>query len=86
MRIDNHSSNLAQPVSQPSTPDAASKTGGAGSKPQAAADSVNISEMAAQLSADPQKLAQLAAAYESGTYSVSPGQIAASMIDHMLAG
>lgn len=53
---------------------------------QAGADKVNISDMAAQLSADPSKLAQLAAAVQSGTYNVSPNQVAASIINEMLAG
>ncbi|HTS75171.1 MAG TPA: flagellar biosynthesis anti-sigma factor FlgM [Bryobacteraceae bacterium] len=76
--------NLAQAVAQMANAGAPSKTG-AGSKRQNS-DRVDISDMAAQLSVDPQKLGQLATAVQTGTYSVSPSQIAASMIDDMLAG
>jgi anti-sigma28 factor (negative regulator of flagellin synthesis) len=83
MRIDNSGVNLSQAIAQTGNAGAASKTG-AGSKRQNP-DRVDISDMAAQLSVDPQKMGQLAAAVQSGTYSVSPSQIAASMIDDMLA-
>ena len=48
-------------------------------------DKVSISDMAAQLSADPQKLAQLAASVQAGTYSISANQIASSIINSMLS-
>jgi anti-sigma28 factor (negative regulator of flagellin synthesis) len=44
-------------------------------------DSVQISSLASQLSADPSKLSQLQAAYEAGTYNVSPAQIANSILN-----
>jgi anti-sigma28 factor (negative regulator of flagellin synthesis) len=47
-------------------------------------DSVQISSLASQLSADPSKLSQLQAAYESGTYNVSPTQIANSLLNDAL--
>jgi anti-sigma28 factor (negative regulator of flagellin synthesis) len=47
-------------------------------------DSVQISSLASQLSADPSKLSQLQAAYEAGTYSVSPAQIANSLLNDAL--
>ena len=47
-------------------------------------DSVQISSLASQLSADPSKLSQLQAAYEAGTYNVSPSQIANSLLNDAL--
>jgi anti-sigma28 factor (negative regulator of flagellin synthesis) len=47
-------------------------------------DHVQISSLASQLSADPSKLSQLAAAYEAGTYNVSPSQIANSILNDAL--
>jgi anti-sigma28 factor (negative regulator of flagellin synthesis) len=47
-------------------------------------DSVEISSLASQLSADPSKLSQLQAAYEAGTYNVSPAQIANSILNDAL--
>jgi anti-sigma28 factor (negative regulator of flagellin synthesis) len=47
-------------------------------------DSVQISSLASQLSADPSKLSQLQAAYEAGTYNVSPAQIANSLLNDAL--
>jgi flagellar biosynthesis anti-sigma factor FlgM len=49
-------------------------------------DKVQISDLASQLTAqasasDPQKIEQLKASYESGTYNISPQQIAASMMN-----
>jgi anti-sigma28 factor (negative regulator of flagellin synthesis) len=44
-------------------------------------DQVQISTLASQLSSDPSKLSQLQAAYESGTYNVSPSQIANSILN-----
>jgi len=49
-------------------------------------DQVQISNLASQFSADPSKLSQLQAAYEAGTYSVSPSQIANSLINNMMLG
>jgi anti-sigma28 factor (negative regulator of flagellin synthesis) len=47
-------------------------------------DSVQISSLASQLSSDPSKLSQLQAAYEAGTYNVSPSQIANSILNDAL--
>ena len=44
-------------------------------------DQVQISSLASQLSADPSKLSQLQAAYDAGTYNVSPSQIAKSILN-----
>lgn len=52
---------------------------------QSSSDKVQISDMAALLSTDPQKLAQLAAAVQNGTYNVSPSQIANSLINELTA-
>jgi anti-sigma28 factor (negative regulator of flagellin synthesis) len=55
------------------------------SRPNAAQDQVQISSLASQLSADPSKLSQLQAAYEAGTYNVSPAQIANSILNDALS-
>jgi len=53
----------------------------------AGADQVQISNLAAQLAADPSKLAQLQAAFAAGTYRVSPSQVANSIINaHLVKG
>lgn len=44
-------------------------------------DQVQISSFASPPSSDPSKLSQLQAAYEGGTYNVSPGQIANSILN-----
>ena len=49
-------------------------------------DSVQISSLASQLSSDPSKLSQLQAAFEAGTYNVSPSQIANSILNDALLG
>jgi anti-sigma28 factor (negative regulator of flagellin synthesis) len=57
----------------------------ANSRPSGAPqDQVQISSLASQLSADPSKLSQLQAAYEAGTYNVSPAQIANSILNDAL--
>jgi len=53
-------------------------------QPNAGQDQVQISGLASQLASDPSKLSQLQAAYENGTYSVSPSQIANTLLDSML--
>jgi anti-sigma28 factor (negative regulator of flagellin synthesis) len=58
----------------------------AGARSSAGQDQVQISNLASQFSADPSKLSRLQAAYEAGTYSVSPSQIANSMINEMMQG
>jgi anti-sigma28 factor (negative regulator of flagellin synthesis) len=50
----------------------------------AGGDKVQISDMASLLSSDPQKLAQLTAAVQNGTYNISPSQIANSMLNEMM--
>ncbi len=83
MRIDNNPLTLARAIGQtPQTGQAAGKTCTAG--PAGSGDQVRISDLAAQLSADPSRLAQLHAAVRSGTYNVSPSQIANSMITDAL--
>jgi anti-sigma28 factor (negative regulator of flagellin synthesis) len=52
---------------------------------QAGQDSVQISSLASQFSADSSKLSRLQAAYDAGTYNVSPSQIAHSMINDALS-
>jgi anti-sigma28 factor (negative regulator of flagellin synthesis) len=47
-------------------------------------DVVQISSLASQLAADPSKLSQLQAAFENGTYNVSPSQIANSILNDAL--
>lgn len=49
-------------------------------------DQVQISSLASQLSADPSKLSQSQAAYDQGTYNVSPSQIANSLINDAMFG
>ena len=48
-------------------------------------DQVRISSLASQMASDPSKLSQLQKAYESGTYQVSPSQIANSILNAMLS-
>lgn len=48
-------------------------------------DQVQISGLASQLAGDPSKLSQLQAAYEAGTYNVSPSQIANSILNALLS-
>jgi anti-sigma28 factor (negative regulator of flagellin synthesis) len=55
-------------------------------RPSSGRDQVQISSLATQLSADPSKLSQLQAAYENGTYNVSPSQIANSILNDALLG
>jgi anti-sigma28 factor (negative regulator of flagellin synthesis) len=50
-------------------------------RPGSGQDQVQISSLASQLSADPSKLSQLQAAYDAGTYNVSPSQIANSILN-----
>jgi anti-sigma28 factor (negative regulator of flagellin synthesis) len=48
-------------------------------------DSVQISTSASHLSSDPSKLSQLQAAYDAGTYNVSPSQIANSILNALIS-
>jgi anti-sigma28 factor (negative regulator of flagellin synthesis) len=52
---------------------------------QAGQDSVQLSSLASHFSADSSKLSRLQAAYDAGTYNVSPTQIAHSMISDALS-
>ncbi len=52
---------------------------------QGGQDSVQISTSASHLSADPSRLSQLQAAYDAGTYNVSPSQIANSILNALLS-
>jgi|HubBroStandDraft_5_1064220.scaffolds.fasta_scaffold1694359_1 anti-sigma28 factor (negative regulator of flagellin synthesis) len=52
---------------------------------QCGQDSVQISSLASQLTADPSKLSQLQAAYDAGTYNISPSQIANSILNALLS-
>ena len=85
MKIDLNALNLTQSLQQtaPTNPEAVKGkglpylTGGS--------DQVQISDLASQLAArasatDPERLARLQAAFEAGSYNVSPNQIAASII------
>lgn len=47
-------------------------------------DQVQISSLASQLASDPSKLSQLQSEFETGTYNVSPSQIANSLLNSML--
>ena len=86
MRIDNNVDNSALNLTQSVSQAATSAHGNcASSKSRPTSDSADISQLAAQLSADPNRIAQLEAAVASGTYKVSPSQIAASLINEMLA-
>ena len=96
MTIDNNITNLTQG----SNPSAINQTGQTGLTGQTTVkshdgdhdggDQVQLSDFASQLSAqasttDPAKLARLQAAYNSGTYNVSPSQIANSIIADALS-
>jgi anti-sigma28 factor (negative regulator of flagellin synthesis) len=83
MRIDSSPLSLAQAVAQTQQVDQSggkSRTNGR----SAGGDQVQISDMAAQLSTDPARLAELQSAVASGTYHVSPRQLAGSIIDDAL--
>ena len=66
-------------LGQPAAKTAARQSGGN-------QDQVQISSLASQLSSDPSKLSQLQAAYEAGTYNVSPSQIANSILNEAMLG
>jgi anti-sigma28 factor (negative regulator of flagellin synthesis) len=81
MKIDNNALNLTQSIgqTQPTTASPISH----GSK-RATGDHVQLSDTASLLSVGQQRLQQLEQQYAAGTYSVSPSQIANSMINSML--
>jgi flagellar biosynthesis anti-sigma factor FlgM len=88
MKIDVNALNLTQSL-QPAAPLNPESPKGRGLQHQGAdGDQVQISDLATQLSAqaaniDPSRLAQLKAAFQAGSYNVSPDQIAASIIDEL---
>jgi flagellar biosynthesis anti-sigma factor FlgM len=84
MKIDNNPLSLTPAVSQSPIGGGAPKAHSGHHHGGGGGDHVQISDMAAQLATDPQRLAQLQAAVANGTYKVSPSQIANSMIDQMM--
>ena len=85
MKIDNSALQAILPSPIGATPSSSGKTQLSGQR-QSGSDQVQISDMASLLSSDPQKLAQLTAAVQNGTYpDISPSQIANSMINEMMA-
>ncbi len=82
MRIDNNSLGLTQAISRTQADQSSNKTG-AGA-PQRGADQIQISDMATLLSANQSKVDKLQLAVRSGTYNVSPEQIASSIINDAL--
>jgi anti-sigma28 factor (negative regulator of flagellin synthesis) len=81
MKIDNNALNLTQSIAQ--TQPAMASPISHGSK-KATGDHVQLSDMASLLSVGQQRLEQLEQQYSTGTYSVSPSQIANGMINSML--
>lgn len=81
MQINNNSLNLSTAIGQTSAIDqnkvGGVKNGACGS----GGDSVQLSSLASQLAADPSRIAELQAAYQAGTYNVSPSQIANSILN-----
>jgi anti-sigma28 factor (negative regulator of flagellin synthesis) len=74
--LQSNSIELGQSTAKPCSP----------SQRQSPQDQVSISSLASQVASDPSKLSQLQAAYESGTYNVSPQQIANSLINNAMLG
>ncbi len=83
MRIDSNPLSLAQAVSQTQATDQAGSKTRTGGRTNGG-DQVEISSMASQLSTSPSRLAELQAAVRSGTYNISPSQLANSMINFAL--
>ena len=82
MQINNSGVNNSQSIGQ--TTDAASSGAKVQRGPSEHGDQVHISDIASQLSADPERVAQLQASVSSGTYNVSAGQVAGGMIQEMM--
>ena len=77
-----NAANAANPAQAPGGASPNGRSSKVASGPlRAVEDQVHISNLAAQLAANPAKLAQLQAAHEAGTYLVSPSQIANSIIN-----
>jgi anti-sigma28 factor (negative regulator of flagellin synthesis) len=85
MQINNNSLSLSQAIGQTSTVDQTKVSGTGNNRPATAADTVELSSFAAQLAAGPSRLDELQAAYQSGTYNVSPSQIANGLINDALS-
>jgi anti-sigma28 factor (negative regulator of flagellin synthesis) len=85
MQINSNSLNLSQAIGETSALEQ-NKASGVKNRSASSGDSIELSSVAAQLSADPSRLEELQAAYQSGTYNVSPSQIANSIINDALAG
>lgn len=88
MKIDTNTLNLTQSLQQTAPTNPESVKGQGHHHLGAGGDKVQISDLASRLSAqatatDPSKLAELQAAFQAGTYNVSPSQIAASMIQEL---
>jgi anti-sigma28 factor (negative regulator of flagellin synthesis) len=88
MKIDLNTLNLTQSLQQTALTNPESIKGRGPQDQFSGGDRVQISDLAAQLSAqasttDPSRLAQLQAAFQAGTYNVSPDQIAASIIGEL---
>ena len=49
-------------------------------------DQVQLSDLVSQIATDPSKLSQLQGAVQSGTYSVVPSRVAASVIAEAIGG
>jgi len=80
MQINNSSLNFSTPVGQVAPADP-SQTGRVHGHHHHGGDSVQISSLASQLSADSSKLQALQTAYQSGRYNISPYQVANGLID-----
>lgn len=86
MQINNNSLNLSAGIGQTSAVVQDTVSGVKNGQSSSGGDSVQLSTFATLLATDPAKLAQLQAAYRSGTYNVSPSQIASSLINDAFEG
>lgn len=84
MQVNNNSLSLSAAIGQTSAVDQNKTQGAKNGVCSNGGDSVQLSSLASQLAADPSRIAQLQAAYQTGTYNVSPSQIANSMINDAL--
>jgi anti-sigma28 factor (negative regulator of flagellin synthesis) len=86
MQVNNNSLNLSAAIGQTSAVVPNKVSGAKNGQSSSGGDSVQLSGLASLLATDPTKLAQLQAAYQSGTYNVSPSQIASSLINDAFEG
>jgi anti-sigma28 factor (negative regulator of flagellin synthesis) len=84
MQINNNSLSLSAAIGQTPAIDQNQAAGVRDGGSSIGGDSVQLSSLASQLAADPSHLEQLQAAYQSGTYSIFPSQIANSLINETL--